>query len=582
MAAAPVTVKTKRENIDDTKFQQGATISSEHSYLKKYVVWNPWRVAIKAVRPKNKSRNWRHRKNGIGYMNRGLYTPVKDTCSMFELGVMVPKSNKIYAVYYKITRRGFKNSIYSFMMKDTEVAKEVDLIVKRRGTIWIRRGFLNISGKLMFKIIREYVRTNYNYAWRSRDPKTGVHRFVKKGKGFLISGNVFLRTNSVTAPNAEPVTEEDHDPAEPQKESSSADENSRPPSENAFDANENAPAGVGNASSLRTANGNEINEYMTSSCPAWKDDRNVATLSGSHTTTESDYTADSIANSKEETMFIKPTYDVNANAPSTLNVDPPSGRASAVDTSSRTMAESDYSLYSAISTEEFAETVKDFDRNDNAPCNSGSTSSRKDRKVMTKKLSKPVTKSISKPARKIETAERDYSFCSTDSEGSVISENTAINRNENAPIRPASAKNEGKVIKKTRLKYAKNSKSKSTDQSTPPTSKDNEASVSPKEKVTSIKQTIGRKNNEQSTSVSQKKDAKVIKTITTKAAKKTTLKTITENGTLKTKDCESKEKTSCIDAPSKKDEKVNKKAKSKSATKKPKKYTDQRKTEEIV
>ena len=234
-------------------------------------MWHPWKVAINPTRPKKERRRWRRRKNGIGYYKRGLYNLVRDKYSFYEIGIVVPKSKKIFVVYYKFTRLrlGRRKSIYKTLLKNKEVTAEVNNIVKRHGAIWIRRGYLNINGELMFSFIRQYVRTNFNYPWRSHDPKTRVNRFVKKGKGFLISGNLFLQSSSGSVLSSKRAASRQDQPSktpssEINDQSKQQDAEEQANSRGDYDANENAPdilsAGftvIGNEPNLRASNKND-------------------------------------------------------------------------------------------------------------------------------------------------------------------------------------------------------------------------------------------------------------------------------------------------------------------------------------
>ena len=193
--------KLKRENLNDADFQSGDKIPHETPYLNKYIVWYPWTLAINPTIPKKDPERWRPRKNGIGYYRRGLYNIVKEKYYLYEIGVTPPKGKDIFAVYYKFVRRkkDQKRSVFKLLLSDEVVASEANHIVKREGAIWFRRGFLNIHGHLMFSFIREYVRTNFNYAWRNRDPDSGVNRSVKKSQGFRISGYRCLMTDTESA-----------------------------------------------------------------------------------------------------------------------------------------------------------------------------------------------------------------------------------------------------------------------------------------------------------------------------------------------------------------------------------------------
>ena len=158
-------------------------------------MWFAWQLAIIPSRSGKHKPDWSRRKKGPGYCRRQLFWSFRTQRAIYEVGVQAPDRTRIYAVYYRGSFCGMSTTIYKYMLSDPRIVEEINDIIYRKGSIYIRRGVFTTTNGAMFRLSMKYIKSFFSYAWKSKDRQTGCNRLVKKSK-FQISGPPIRRRRS--------------------------------------------------------------------------------------------------------------------------------------------------------------------------------------------------------------------------------------------------------------------------------------------------------------------------------------------------------------------------------------------------
>ncbi|OWF45262.1 hypothetical protein KP79_PYT11285 [Mizuhopecten yessoensis] len=165
------TSKTEqRENISGSKFSTGPLSN---------VKWSQWTSIIS---PKSNGADWSKSRSWCGgHSNEALYQGEGFTQALYEAAVVPPGSNSKYVVTY-VVGHGVPAVRAWDCFTSQQVRQQVQRIVKAKGTICVRRGV--IAGRAKDSLIKaeEYIKENFDYAWRGSRRKTEVRK-----EGFLVS-----------------------------------------------------------------------------------------------------------------------------------------------------------------------------------------------------------------------------------------------------------------------------------------------------------------------------------------------------------------------------------------------------------
>ena len=162
-ASKPVK-KQPRETAAVTKFVMGPL---------SVLSWENWMPLITHTKPDVKTEDWKRKPSvSPGFCNDKLYKG-ESPLAMYEIAVSPPDSTKRYPVYYAV------DALWS-CFTSPHVKKEVDRIIKAKGTISVRKGSMGKPNDAVFQKAVDFMKLNFDYAWDRRGED------VKKD-GFIIA-----------------------------------------------------------------------------------------------------------------------------------------------------------------------------------------------------------------------------------------------------------------------------------------------------------------------------------------------------------------------------------------------------------
>ncbi|XP_060078477.1 uncharacterized protein LOC132557965 [Ylistrum balloti] len=159
-----------RENISGSKFSTGPLSN---------VKWSQWAPIISS---KADGANWSKSRSWCGgHSNESLYKGEGNTQALYEAAVVPPSSNNKYVVTYVVGQGVPAVQVWD-CFTNSYVRQQVQRIIKAKGAIFVRRGV--IAGRAKDSLIKaeEYIKENFDYAWRGSRRTTEVRK-----EGFLVS-----------------------------------------------------------------------------------------------------------------------------------------------------------------------------------------------------------------------------------------------------------------------------------------------------------------------------------------------------------------------------------------------------------
>ncbi|XP_069142541.1 uncharacterized protein [Argopecten irradians] len=160
----------QRENISGSKFSTGPLSN---------VKWSPW---VGIISPKSNGSDWSKARNWCGgHSNEALYRGEQTTQALYEAAVVPPGSNNKYVVTY-VAGQGAPAVRVWDCFNAPQVRQQVQRVVKDKGAIYVRRGV--IAGRAKDSLIKaeEYIKENFDYAWRGSRRTTEVRK-----EGFVVA-----------------------------------------------------------------------------------------------------------------------------------------------------------------------------------------------------------------------------------------------------------------------------------------------------------------------------------------------------------------------------------------------------------
>lgn len=101
---------------------------------------------------------------------------------MYEFAVSPPDSSKKYPVCF-YSQNG---NIWEFC-KDKYIQKELERVIKSKGSISVRKGTVNKNDETLFLKTVEHVRNMFDYAWNSNVSKETARKDDLVKEGFIIA-----------------------------------------------------------------------------------------------------------------------------------------------------------------------------------------------------------------------------------------------------------------------------------------------------------------------------------------------------------------------------------------------------------
>ena len=122
--------------------------------------WDDWTTFIMPAKPSIKADAWKKCSGGYpGFYNSELYTDSKQVTAVYEVAVIPPNTKKQYPVYFNI------KSLWDNF--DTPfVKKEVERVIKSKGSVSIRRGVLKKPSDTAFQKVVEFMAGSFDYPWQ--------------------------------------------------------------------------------------------------------------------------------------------------------------------------------------------------------------------------------------------------------------------------------------------------------------------------------------------------------------------------------------------------------------------------------
>ncbi|XP_062611577.1 uncharacterized protein LOC134273392 [Saccostrea cucullata] len=156
--------KLPRESAPVTKFVMGPL---------SVLSWDNWLPLISHNKPDVKSEDWKKKSSVCpGFCNDKVYSN-ETSQAVYEIAVSPPESTKRYPVFYAI------DALWS-CFSSPHVKKEVERVIKSKGSISVRKGSLGKPNDAVFQKAVDFMKLNFDYAWDGRSED------VKKD-GFIIA-----------------------------------------------------------------------------------------------------------------------------------------------------------------------------------------------------------------------------------------------------------------------------------------------------------------------------------------------------------------------------------------------------------
>jgi hypothetical protein len=162
--------------------------------------WSRWQRLMTKTKPTNRTaKNWITRKFGsaVGFRRIGLFKGETHKPAFYEVGVKLPESQKVNAIYFRVTG-GFRRACHidSYLFSHAHLHSQIDDVIKNRCDVYVRRAELPAKVKIEgtslsgASEVRDYVRKNYEYAWNKRVYGKRRHRVIVK-RDIKISSDKF-------------------------------------------------------------------------------------------------------------------------------------------------------------------------------------------------------------------------------------------------------------------------------------------------------------------------------------------------------------------------------------------------------
>lgn len=143
--------------------------------------WEQWTPLIAHEKPR--SGNWSKGKGGCpGYCNSDIDKDKDSVLVMYEFAVSPPDSSKKYPVCF-YSQNG---NIWEFC-KDKYIQKELERVIKSKGSVSVRKGTVNKNDETLFLKTVEHVRNMFDYAWNSNASKETARKDDLVKEGFIIA-----------------------------------------------------------------------------------------------------------------------------------------------------------------------------------------------------------------------------------------------------------------------------------------------------------------------------------------------------------------------------------------------------------
>ncbi|XP_064623050.1 uncharacterized protein LOC135485180 [Lineus longissimus] len=161
--------------------------------------WSRWQRLMTKKKPTNRTaKNWIPRRFGaVGYRRIGLFRGETRKPAFYEVGVKLPGSQKVNAVYFRLTD-GFRKvcHIDSYLFRHVHLHSQIDDVIDSGCDLYVRRANVpanvKIEGNRLAHVdeVRDFVRNKYEYAWNKRVYGKRRHRVVVR-RDIRISSDEF-------------------------------------------------------------------------------------------------------------------------------------------------------------------------------------------------------------------------------------------------------------------------------------------------------------------------------------------------------------------------------------------------------
>lgn len=179
----------QREKLDDECMSKGPL---------KQLKWTDWECAMVHNLPRNRnSPKYAELKFMWGYGLKKLFDDTFQQRAIYEVAVLVPGKRKKKYTMYMLSKVAFQRIRHwsSYILKHKNIREEVRRVLLQSCSICIRRGVLSSkldvdSQNSKIKLIEEYIRKNYDYAWNKyiwRRTATEPNRFKLRHRRVVIN-----------------------------------------------------------------------------------------------------------------------------------------------------------------------------------------------------------------------------------------------------------------------------------------------------------------------------------------------------------------------------------------------------------